>query len=162
MPSSLQKFWNWYERHLAIHTAIVSLLFIWQLTHLTWLATDVIIPRLGGPSLFPESPTIRFFVIIADYAEIPALISATLLYVNQLRKKFSKSALWFILSVNSQWFHLFWITDEFVLEAFTGGTVDFPAWLAWIAILIDYLEVPVIIDTIRLTLKSVSARLKTP
>jgi hypothetical protein len=46
---------------------------------------------------------------------------------------------------------MFWITDQVVVDTFAGHSL-FGAWnglLAWVAILIDYLEVPVIVDTLR-------------
>lgn len=59
----------------------------------------------------------------------------------------------------TQWIHLFWITDEFVVDSFTGNGTNtiLPIWLAWAAIPIDYLELPVIYDTMKkflLTLKN--------
>ncbi|MES4787698.1 MAG: hypothetical protein C4294_19945 [Nitrospiraceae bacterium] len=85
-----------------------------------------------------------------DYTEIPALISVSLVYINELRKRFHWGSALYLLFLNSQWLHIFWITDEFVVVEFTGtghGTA-LPLWLAWIAILIDYLELPVIVSTI--------------
>jgi uncharacterized membrane protein YozB (DUF420 family) len=47
-----------------------------------------------------------------------------------------------------QVFHIFWITDEVVYSTFfeSPGAVEIPYYAAWIAILIDYLELPVIGD----------------
>ncbi|HJU95529.1 MAG TPA: hypothetical protein VJ643_05805, partial [Nitrososphaera sp.] len=48
-----------------------------------------------------------------------------------------------------QVFHIFWITDDVVYDTFFGspsGLVEIPYYAAWIAILIDYLELPVIVD----------------
>jgi hypothetical protein len=47
-----------------------------------------------------------------------------------------------------QVFHIFWITDEVVYESLFGSTsaVEIPHYAAWIAILIDYLELQVIGD----------------
>ena len=51
--------------------------------------------------------------------------------------------------LNTQWAHLLWITDEVVLETFARHSViTWHAALAWVAILIDFLEVPVIVDTL--------------
>ena len=46
---------------------------------------------------------------------------------------------------------MFWITDEFVIEHFTKhtGPSILPVWLSWVAISIDYLELPVIFDTLK-------------
>ncbi len=48
---------------------------------------------------------------------------------------------------------MFWITDEFVVQQFTSP-IGLPVWTAWVAILIDYLELPVIFETLRLFIKS--------
>jgi hypothetical protein len=46
--------------------------------------------------------------------------------------------------------HIFWITDEVVVAQLTGeALVMMPMWLSWVAIFIDYLELPVIYDTIK-------------
>jgi hypothetical protein len=43
--------------------------------------------------------------------------------------------------------HIFWITDEIVYDTlFKTRLVEFPLYIAWIAILIDYLELPVMAD----------------
>ena len=153
--SATQRFWAWYERHYALTLALTTFLFALQVVHLWWLATHVIALRLLGESFFYTNPFIQTVIILVDYTEIPALVSTTLLYLFELRKQFSWKALLFIVFLNSQWLHLFWITDEFVIEQFAGrhdGTV-LPAWLAWVAILIDYLELPVIVDTFLKTAK---------
>ena len=156
-------FWRWYERHYQINVAIATGLFALQVVHLYWLATDVIALRAMGTSFFPDLDWLRYLIIIVDYTEIPALISVSLLYINELRKKFSWRSVLFLILLNSQWLHLFWITDEFVVNRIgvepVGPVHDhggaelnhtvLPVWLAWVAILIDYLELPVMIDTIK-------------
>lgn len=87
---------------------------------------------------------------MADYLEVPTLVSASLLYVNELRKGFTWRAVGYLLMLNTQWIHIYWITDEVVVKYFAGDVP--PEWnvfLAWVAILIDFLEVPVILDTLR-------------
>ncbi|MFL6497577.1 MAG: hypothetical protein ACJ70U_02610 [Nitrososphaera sp.] len=58
-----------------------------------------------------------------------------------------------------QVFHIFWITDEVVYDNFFGtssGAVEIPYYAAWVAILVDYLELPVIADLFyRTIIKSV-------
>lgn len=149
MTTFSQRFWAWYERHYALTLGITTFLFALQVIHLWWLATHVIALRLFGESFFYTNPLIQTVIILVDYTEIPALISTTFIYFNELRKGFSWKALLFIVFLNSQWLHLFWITDEFVLDEFSGrgNATVLPAWLAWVAILIDYLELPVIVDT---------------
>ncbi len=117
----------WLER-------LSALLFFTQIIHLIWMTTYVIPIQLGSSPIWspPEAP-----LALADYLELPAIIATSVLY--------SRTKNWKMLFlVNVQLFHIFWITDEFVLDRGTLVPV-----LAWIAILIDYLELPVIIDTIR-------------
>lgn len=149
MASLSTRFWAWYERHYTLNLSITTFLFALQVVHLWWLATHVISLRLLGESYFYTTPLIQTIIILVDYTEIPALVTTTFLYLHELRAKFNWKALLFIVFLNTQWLHLFWITDEFVIDQFSGrrdGTV-LPMWLAWVAILIDYLELPVIIDT---------------
>lgn len=161
--TGLALFWHWYERHYRINVAIAAGLFLFQVVHLYWLATDVIAVRLTGVSVFPDIAWLRYLIIAVDYTEIPALLSVSLLYLSQLRRQFSWRAVLFLVLLNSQWLHLFWITDELVVNQFAidltepgpdhgGADIDhtvLPVWVAWIAILIDYLEVPVMIDMVR-------------
>ena len=145
----LHKFWEWYERHKTLNLGIAAGLFAIQLIHLFWLTTNVVFLRLWGVSYFSPTGIYETIIVLVDYTEIPALITTSLVYVNQLRKKFSYKPVWFLLFLNSQWIHIFWITDEFVVERFTGveQATSLPIWIAWLAILVDYLELPVIFDT---------------
>lgn len=144
-------FWEWYERHLTLNVTIAAFLFSLQLVHLYWLATDVIALKLFGQSFFQPSGFFYFLIIFADYAEVPALISTGLIYINRLRSSYEFKSLLFIIFLSLQVFHLFWITDEFVIDAFTGGGafLAIPPILAMLAIMIDYMEVPVILDTFK-------------
>lgn len=117
----------WLERLSAV-------LFFTQIAHLIWMTTYVIPLQLGSSPIWspPEAP-----LALADYLELPAIIATSVLYI--------RTKNWMMLFlVNVQLFHIFWITDEFVLDRGTLVPV-----LAWIAILIDYLELPVMFDTIR-------------
>ncbi len=145
-----QRFWAWYERHYTVHLSVATGLFALQLVHLYWMATHVIALRLLGQDYFETTPLVQTIIILVDYTEIPALISTSVLYIFELRKEFRWKSVFFLVFLNSQWLHLFWITDEFVLDQFQGRGSEtiLPVWLAWVAILIDYLEVPVIIDTV--------------
>ena len=151
MKKLLNKFWKWYESHTTLNTGIASGLFTIQLVHLYWLTTAVVFLRLFGKSFFNPSPTFEFIITLVDYIEIPAIIATSILYLNELRSKFNYRSLWFLFFINSQWLHMFWITDEFVIEHFTKhvGPSILPVWLAWVAISIDYLELPVIFDTLK-------------
>jgi hypothetical protein len=145
------KFWKWYNRHLLLNTSIAAFLFLLQLVHLYWLATHVIALKLLGYSLFSPNPFWQTVIILVDYTEIPALIATSLVYINEYKQKKNFKSILYLLFLNIQLVHIFWITDEFVLDEFSGGSayVNIPGWLAWIAILIDYLEVPVIIETFK-------------
>ena len=148
----VNKFWAWYKNNLGINQAIVAVLFGWQLLHLFWLTTHVTAQRILGYALFSPNDFYQGLLVLADYAEIPALISGTLLYFHFSKNRYSFKNVLFILLINSQWLHLFWITDEFVIGHFRGEHQFLPLWLAWAAIMIDYLELPVIYDTIKNTL----------
>lgn len=146
-----RQFWEWYERHKTFHIILAAALFVWQLAHLVWLTTDVVAFRLFGDKLLDLSPFARTLVIIADYTEIPALISVSLLYLNELRKRIQLRNTLFFVFTNVQWLHLFWITDAFILRSFTAGDgiSSLPFWLVWIAIVFDYFELPVMFDVLQ-------------
>lgn len=151
MKNLLDKFWKWYEKNKSLSIGIALLLFTLQLFHLYWLTTDVVAVKLLEKSLYNHGLKIgvySFLVLIIDYLEIPAIITTSLVYLSDLKKTFNYKSVWFLFFINSQWLHIFWITDEFVLEhvfSDKGGTI-LPVWLAWMSISIDYLEIPVIID----------------
>jgi hypothetical protein len=142
-----QRFWAWYERNYLLNVAIASALFLLQVVHLTWLGADPIAQRLVHESFFSPEGVLRYLIYLVDYSEIPALIAVSLVYVNELRERPSWKPLLFLLFLNSQWLHIFWITDEYVAGELSGTSL--PGWLAWVAILIDYLELPVIYDTLK-------------
>lgn len=145
------RFWSWYERHYIFNLLLAAGLFLLQLIHLYWMTAHVLLLELTGRSFFPGGPLTEPLLAAIDYTEIPALISTSLLYVNDLRKQFRWREVLFLLFIHSQWLHLFWITDEFIVEQFLGNPREtiLPYWLAWVALSIDYLEVPVIVDTVR-------------
>ncbi|MEA2363377.1 MAG: hypothetical protein QOD71_2522 [Thermoleophilaceae bacterium] len=155
-----QTFWSWYERNYVLNVALASLLFLLQLAHLTWLGADPVAQRLTDHSLFSLHGLLQYLVWFVDYTEIPALIAVSLVYVNELRRGFSWKPLLFLLFLNSQWLHIFWITDEYVAGELSGGGAgsSLPGWLAWVAILIDYLELPVIYDTLKRTATAIRRR----
>ena len=95
-----------------------------------------------------------------DYTEIPALITTGLIYVNELRKGYRLSSLIYLLLLATQILHIFCITDEFIMDSFVqvARQTVLPVWLAWVAILIDYLEVPVMIDTSRRLMAALKRR----
>lgn len=148
----ITKFWAWYEKHYATNVTVAAFLFLWQLVHLYWLTAHVVAAKIFGQSFFDVSTAGETFLTLIDYTEIPAILGTSLIYINNLRKRFNQKDLWFLIFLNSQWLHIFWITDEFVLAGFgleEVGTTILPFWLAWVAILIDYLELPVMYDTVK-------------
>ena len=150
MRRAFRGFWGWYERHYLLNLAITGALFALQIVHLYWLSADVVAQRLVGESFFRTSGWLRTLILVVDYTEIPALIGTSLVYLNELRKGFGWKSVAFLIFLNSQWLHIFWITDEFVVGEFGGnGGNALPVWLAWAAIGIDYLEIPVIVDVLR-------------
>lgn len=156
-----QKFWKWYESHLTENTVITAGLFVLQLVHLYWLTTHVVIHRAFGASLWDPSQLLQWLIIVVDYTEIPALIATSILYIHELRKKNGSHVKeWlYLFFLNVQFVHIFWITDEFIVESFTGGGTILPSWLAWIAIMIDYLELPVIFETLKKAFNLMKKRL---
>ena len=147
----MQRFWSWYERHYTLNVSVAAGLFALQLVHLVWLTADPLWSKLFGEALFTIDKPYSWPLYLVDYTEVPALISVSLIYVNELRKGFSWRPVLFLVFLNSQWLHIFWITDEFVVESNDGRATVLPVWLAYVAILIDYLELPVIVDTVRRT-----------
>ncbi len=156
------KFFEWYERYTEQNTLIATGLFFTQVLHLIWLALFVIATRLTGHPIWQPSSFWETLIILFDYVEIPAIVAVSLLYVNKLRKNEEvRKSVRNLLFLNSQWLHIFWITDEFVVDKFSGAAefaTVLPVWLAWIAILIDYLEVPVMYDTAKQSVKILRKR----
>jgi hypothetical protein len=109
-------------------------LFVTQLVHLTWMTTYVVPVHLGHRPLWspPSAP-----LALADYLELPAIAATSILYIRTKQWRM-------LLLVDVQLFHIWWITDAVILSHATLNPV-----LAWAAILVDYLELPVIVDTIR-------------
>jgi hypothetical protein len=153
----ISRFWAWYGRHYTFHVTFAATLFVLQIVHLVWLGGEVVAQRATGDPLFHVGGIFRYLLVFVDWTEIPALISATTLYLYELREGFRWRPALFIVLLNSQYLHIFWITDELVVRD-TIGESTLPGWLAWIAILIDYLEVPVIVDTVRKTLSAIHER----
>lgn len=142
-----RKFWAWYGRHYLLTLVVTSGLFLLQGFHLYWLFTDIILKKLTGISYFHFPQSGLAVYVFIDYFEIPTHLSLALIYIYQLRKKFKFSDLTFFIFLQIHWIHIFWLTDEIVLKSL--NIQGLPIWnttLAWFAILIDYLELPVIFD----------------
>jgi hypothetical protein len=161
LAASWARFWTWYERNYRVNVTVATALFALQVIHLIWLSSDVVWARLTGHSLFHLEGALRYLVIVVDYTEVPALVAVTAVYASDLRKRVNWRAVLFLAFLNSQWLHLFWITDEFILYSFSGRPATrLPQWLGWVAISIDYFELPVIVDTVRKMLAT--RRLRVP
>ena len=154
----MQRFWSWYERHYALNVSIAAGLFTLQLVHLVWLTAEPLWLKVFGEALFTIDKPYSWPLYLVDYTEIPALLSVSLIYLNELRKGFAWRPLLYLFFLNSQWLHIFWITDEFVVESNGTQATVLPDWLAYVAILIDYLEMPVIVDTVRKTVVAIRER----
>ena len=153
MSSTVQKLVGFWHRYENLNLKIAFVLISLQLIHLYWLTADVVIQRITGESVLgvqQGSPLFIFFIII-DYVEIPALIAGLTYYslsIYKHEKRATKNVL-LLSMVAIQVFHIFWITDDVVYDSFFGspsGSVEIPYYAAWVAILIDYLELPVIFD----------------
>jgi hypothetical protein len=149
MRRPFNRFFDWYERHYRLNVAIAAGLFGLQIVHLVWLTGQPLAEKATGDALWTLHGPLQWLIVLVDYTEIPALLSVSLVYINELRKHFSLKNLAFLLFLNSQYLHIFWITDEFVVATSAGEDTALPVWLAWAALLIDYLELPVIVDTVR-------------
>ena len=159
MQKTLQNFFDWYKRNYKTNLYITAGLFVWQLVHLYWMFMDIILFRIFGHEFWHVGKIGNLIISVVDYTEIPALILASIFYMEELQREFKWKSVLFLILLNSQWIHLFWITDEVVVAQFTGSAaILIPAWLSWSAIIIDYLEVPVIYDTIKKVFQSLSAR----
>ena len=115
-----------------------AVLFLTQLIHLTWMTTYVVPVHMGFHPIWnpPSAP-----LALADYLELPAILTTSILYIRTRQWKL-------LFLVDGQLFHIYWITDEIILSRSTLNPV-----LAWAAIMVDYLELPVIFDTIRRALR---------
>ena len=148
----LKFFWAWYEKNYRVIAPFTALLFLLQIVHLYWLTTNVVFLKAFGNFFWNPSELWNTIIALVDYTEIPAIITSSILYVHQYRKRkgLEWRSLFFLILINSQWLHLFWITDEIIYAQFAGtAAIIIPVWLSWIAVSIDYLELPVMYDTIK-------------
>lgn len=153
------KFFSWYKKNYRFNLYLATFLFLWQLVHLYWLTVNVVFLKFFGIELWNVGKTGNLLISIVDYTEIPAIVLTSVLYLNELKERFSWKPVWFLILLNSQWLHLFWITDEIVVAELTGtALVAIPVWLSWVAIFIDYLELPVIYDTTKKAILSLKKK----
>ncbi|MGI0025693.1 MAG: hypothetical protein ACREA4_11200, partial [Nitrososphaera sp.] len=111
------------------------------------------IKRITGTSALDLSQNGLLFLlfIIIDYIEVPALIAGLAYYSLSIYKhqKGQPKNIALLAMLAIQVFHIFWLTDDVVYDTFFGSPeqrVEIPYFAAWVAILIDYLELPVIAD----------------
>jgi hypothetical protein len=157
MVSAIRKIANFYSRYENVGLKIAFILISLQIIHLFWLTSDVVLQRITGESFFPfpqEEFGRELFLpfIIVDYLEIPAIVAGVAFYALRVYKNphRSRNDVIFLVFLAVQVFHIFWLTDEMVYEVLLESNIaDIPPYLAWVAILIDYLEIPVIADLFR-------------
>ncbi|MEK7664253.1 MAG: hypothetical protein AAB340_02340 [Patescibacteria group bacterium] len=156
MGNLLKAIWQSYKKRYSLYSGVTAGIFLLQIIHLYWLTTHVVTYRLFGTHFFNPNEFWQLVIIVIDYLEIPAIISTSILYLYSLGRKFNKKDLFLLLLLNTQWLHIFWISDEFVESIFLGREVStiLPFWLAWVAIVIDYLELPVMYDATKKFIKS--------
>jgi hypothetical protein len=145
----VQKFINFYHRYENLNLKITFFLISLQILHLYWLTTDVVLQKIFGHSFFLVPKALLPLFVVIDYIEIPALISGIIFYSYSIRRDNStaKKNYVFLGLLGIQVVHIFWITDEVVYNSlFNYSFVEIPYFLSWIAILIDYLELPVMVD----------------
>ncbi len=148
------KLLRWYKQSFRTQLRIAAAVFALQLVHLVWLTTDVVIPRLFGTAPLLHAHWAQLVLVFVDYLEIPTLITVSLAYVSSFRRNYHAHDLFYLALLNSQWFHILWITDEFVADIFMNPATTTALLLAWAAIFIDYLELPVIYETIRRAMRA--------
>ena len=156
MSLAIQKILNFWKKYENLNLKITFILISLQVLHLYWLTADVVLQRIAGQSYLGLPHGLLPLFIVIDYVEIPALVSGITFYLFSIFKHegHSRKNLVFLILLAAQVVHIFWITDEVVYESFFDeGLVTFPEYLAWVAILIDYLEIPVMIDLFYKTFK---------
>jgi len=145
----VQKFIKFYYRYENLNLKITFVLISLQILHLYWLTTDVVLQKIFGQSFFLVPKSLLPIFVVIDYIEIPALISGIIFYTYSIRsgKSTAKKSYLFLGLLGVQVIHIFWITDEVVYNSlFKSSLVELPYLVSWIAILIDYLELPIMAD----------------
>jgi hypothetical protein len=145
----VRKFIDFYHRYENLNLKITFFLISLQILHLYWLTTDLVLQKLFGESFFLAPKSFLSLFVVIDYIEIPALISGLIYYSYSARrnKSSAKRSYLFLGLLAVQVIHIFWITDEVVYDSFFDSSfIELPVVLSWIAILIDYLELPVMAD----------------
>ena len=126
----MKSFWKWYQDNYALNLAVSTFLFSLQLIHLFWLLTHVVFIKVGVGDFFAYFSFLNWPLVLIDYTEIPAIITTSLVYINEIRLKKSFKPWLYLILLNIQWLHILWITDEFLLE-----NIYFTGALWWLAVL---------------------------
>jgi hypothetical protein len=156
MTVAIQKLLDFWTRYENLNLRITFILISLQILHLYWLTADVILQRISGQSYLGLPKELLPLFIVVDYIEIPALVSGITFYLFSIFKgePNPRKDVIFLILLAIQIVHIFWITDEIVYESLLGNDlITIPLYLTWIAILIDYLEIPVMIDLFHKTFK---------
>jgi hypothetical protein len=156
MSVAIQKILDFWTKYESLNLKITFILISLQILHLYWLTADVVLQRIAGESYLGLPRILLPLFIVVDYVEIPALVSGITFYLFSIFKRrfHSRKNVVFLLLLAIQVVHIFWITDEIVYESLLDNDlVIFPVYAAWTAILIDYLEIPVMVDLFYKTFK---------
>jgi hypothetical protein len=156
MTVAIQKLLDFWTRYENVNLRITFILISLQILHLYWLTADVVLQRISGQSYLGLPKELLPLFIVVDYIEIPALVSGITFYLFSIFKgePNPRKDVIFLILLAIQVVHIFWITDEIVYESLLGNDlITIPLYLTWIAILIDYLEIPVMIDLFHKTFK---------
>lgn len=156
MTVAIQKLLDFWTRYENLNLRITFILISLQILHLYWLTADVVLQRISGQSYLGLPKELLPLFIVVDYIEIPALVSGITFYLFSIFKgePNPRKDVIFLILLAIQVVHIFWITDEIVYESILGNDlITIPLYLSWIAILIDYLEIPVMIDLFHKTFK---------
>jgi hypothetical protein len=156
MTVAIQKLLDFWTRYENLNLRITFILISLQILHLYWLTADVVLQRISGQSYLGLPKELLPLFIVVDYIEIPALVSGITFYLFSIFKgePNPRKDVIFLILLALQVVHIFWITDEIVYESLLGNDlITIPLYLTWIAILIDYLEIPVMIDLFHKTFK---------
>lgn len=120
---------------------ISFILMALQIIHLFWLTCNVTLPMFNFNDLkFNEG---SFLFVSIDYLEIPSLIitSTSYLFIIFRENRKPKNILYLSMLL-LQFFHIFWITDEFIVNYF----YDLPFYLLVFVVFIDYSELFILFD----------------
>ena len=99
----MKSFWKWYQDNYALNLAVSTFLFSLQLIHLFWLLTHVVFIKAGVGDFFAYFSFLNWPLVLIDYTEIPAIITTSLVYINEIRLKKSFKPWLYLILLNIQW-----------------------------------------------------------